>query len=205
MKSIIALVVGLMLATGLSGAAHADIGWSEARYAEEYGPGNRGYGKVNARSYPIGDSVLVVEFDDEGVSTGELWVLGTVRSAIPAGVLAAAETAEQGERFAQVNFKAKSALPCEIREAYVDDVLVRVDVRNQLTYRIAFCGRKPSCGLWRRIFGPPCETAVSCGILDRALAADRTMDEFHVRAERAVERSERAGQAHQHDEGRLFP
>jgi hypothetical protein len=204
MKSIVSLAISLVLTIGICSPARADIGWSEPQYAEKYGSGKRGFGQVNERSFRVGDSHLVVEFDANDVSTGELWVLGTVRDGVPAGVLAAAETAEQGEEVTRVTFKAKSALPSEIREAFVEDVLVRVDVRNQLIYRIALCGRKPSCGLWRRIFGPPCETAVACGVLDRAMASDRTMDEFHVRAEEAVERSDRARRARAH-EGRLFP
>lgn len=179
------LVLG---ALALHREAAADLGWTEQQYADAYGQAQRSWAKANERSYRLGDSYLVVEFTpDNSASVGELWVLGTARDAVPPKVLEAGKKAEAGKTVAAVMFKSKSALPAEIREAEIDDVVVRVDVRNQLTSRIALCGRKPSCGLWRRIFGPACETSTSCPVLDRALQTDKTMDELHERMERAAE------------------
>jgi hypothetical protein len=143
---------------------------------------------VNERAYRLGDHHLVVEFPPEGSqSIGELWILSLSRETLPPAVVRAAEAAEKGPEVERVTFKAKSSLPAEVREAEVNGVVVRVDVRNGLVQRVAFCGRTPACGLWQRLFGPPCESKVACPVLERALAIDRTMDHFHQRAEQAVQ------------------
>ena len=169
--------------------ARAELGWTEAQYNQAYGQGQRGFAKANERAYTIGQSHLVVEFPVDGTtSIGELWALGTSREGVPQSVLAEGAAAEKGTPVEQVYFKAKGSLVAEIREATVDGVVVRADVRNNLLTRVARCGKPPTCSLWRRIFGPACETTVPCPVLERALASDKTLDEFHVRMERAAER-----------------
>jgi hypothetical protein len=118
---------------------------------------------------------------------GALWVLGVVRDNVPDKVKKAADLASKGPEIERVEFKAKSSIPAEIHEAVVDGVVVRVDIRNQLISRIAFCGKKPECSWWDRLFGPPCETTLPCPVLQRALGVDHTMDDMHQRAE-AVQR-----------------
>lgn len=189
--AIAALLAGSLLVAGV-GNARADLGWSEEQYTQAYGQGQRGFAKVNDRAYRIGENVLVVEFSPDNTrSLGELWVLGVVRDNIPDSVKKAADEAQKGPEVQKVVFTAKSGIPAEIHEAVIDDVVVRVDIRNHLVTRIAFCGKKESCSLWRRIFGPACETQVSCPVLERALDVDRTMDDMHKRAEQAVERMPR--------------
>jgi hypothetical protein len=176
------------LTLGFTRAASADVGWSEEQYTQTYGRGQRGFAKANERAYNVGSTVLVVEFSpDNSHSTGELWALGVVRDNLPEKVRRAGEAAEQGTQVQEVVFGAKSALPAVIREATVDDQVVRVDLRNNMVTRIAFCGPKPTCGWWQRIFGPACQTQATCAILERALSVDRTMDDLHKRAEKAVE------------------
>jgi hypothetical protein len=194
----VALVaVALVLASSVALPARADLGWTRDQYEEKFGPGKQGFATVNEVSYQVGDSALGVEFDDANRSVAEIWGLGTIRNGVPADVLAAGEAGAEGREIERIKFGARASLPAEIREAVVGDAVVRVDVRNQLVVRIAFCGKKPSCGLWQRWFGPPCETSVPCPILDRTLSADRTLDDLHMRAERAVRR---AASAHEHEE-----
>ena len=53
--------------------ARADVGWSEEQYTQTYGPGERGFAKVNERGYVRGGNHLVVEFSaDNTHSVGEL-------------------------------------------------------------------------------------------------------------------------------------
>lgn len=185
------LLVAVAIALGtlsLGRVAGADLGWSEQQYEKAYGAGQRGYGRANERAYRVGDNHLVVEFAPDGsASVGELWVLAVIRDSVPASVLEAGAKAEAAPTVETVIFKTRSAIPAEIREAVIDGVVVRVDVRNHLLSRVAFCGPQPSCSLWRRIFGPACETTIPCPVLDRALQTDRTMDQFHQRMERAAE------------------
>jgi len=182
------LAVAIALGTlSLGRVAGADLGWSERQYEEAYGAGQRGYGRANERAYRIGDNHLVVEFAPDGsASLGELWVLAVMRDSVPAAVLAAGAKAEAGPTVETVVFKTRSAIPAEIRETVIDGVVVRADIRNHLLSRVAFCGPEPTCSLWRRIFGPPCEKTIPCPVLDRALQTDRTMDQFHERMERAA-------------------
>ena len=188
-KSVAALLGTAVLCAAGAHTARADVGWSEEQYTQAYGQGQRGFAKVNERAYHIGQNVLVVEFSPDNLhSLGELWVLGVVRDNIPDSIKKAGDAAQKGPEVERVKFAAKSAIPAEIHEAVVDDVVVRVDIRNQLVTRIALCGKKEECGLWRRIFGPACQTQVSCPVLERALSVDRTMDDMHQRAEQAVER-----------------
>jgi len=188
MRSAVLLPLCLSLVLLVGHSARADIGWSEEQYNQVYGKGQKGFGKGNDRSYKIGENYLVVEFTpDNSSSLGELWVLGVVRDNIPDNVTKAGDAAAKGQDVERVTFTARSSIPAEIRETVIDDIVVRVDVRNQMISRIAFCGKKPECGLWRRIFGPPCESKASCPVLERALGVDRTMDEMHRRAEAAVE------------------
>lgn len=187
MRLILSFCAALFLVAGAAAAVRADVGWSEEQYTQQYGPGQRGFAKVNERGYTLGENHLVVEFNPDNThSLGELWALGTVRDDLPAKVTKASAAAEKGSLVETVVFQARSSLPAEIREAVVDGEVVRVDIRNGLVSRVAFCGPPPTCGLWRRIFGPPCETKASCGVLERAMSVDRTLDDFHVRAERAV-------------------
>lgn len=187
-QSVAALLAAVLLAGGAH-LARADVGWSEEQYTQAYGQGQRGFAKVNERAYRIGENILVVEFSPDNLhSLGELWVLGVVRDSIPDSVKKAGDAAQKGPEVERVTFTAKSSIPAEIHEAVVDDVVVRVDIRNQLVTRIALCGKKEPCGLWRRIFGPACQTQVPCPTLERALSVDRTMDDMHLRAEQAVER-----------------
>jgi hypothetical protein len=188
MRFIIVVCAALLCLGTAAVAARADVGWSEEQYTQAYGPGERGFAKVNERGYARGGNHLVVEFSADNMhSLGELWALGTVRDDLPPNVTKAGEAAEKGPLVDTVTFKAKSALSAEIHEATVNGEVVRVDIRNGLVTRIAFCGPPPTCSLWRRIFGPSCETKVTCGVLERALSVDRTMDDLHVRAERAME------------------
>ena len=172
------------------GQARADIGWSEQEYTKAYGQGQRGFGKANEKGYPLdGGNHLVVEFSpDNSHSIGELWVLGPVRDNIPDRVKSAAAAAEKAPEVEHVTFSSHSSLPAEIHEIVIDDNVIRVDMRNQVVFRVAFCGPKPSCSWWRRLFGPKCDMRVSCPVLERALAVDHTMDDLHKRAEEAAER-----------------
>lgn len=187
------LAILLVLAVALPRDAAADVGWTEQQYAQAYGEAQRSWAKANERSYRVGQNHLVVEFaPDNSASVGELWVLGAMRDQLPPKVLEDGKKAEAGTTVETVVFKSRSGLPAEIREAVVDGTVVRVDVRNNLVTRIALCGPKPTCSLWRRIFGPACETTTTCGVLERALQTDRTMDVLHQRMEQATER----GSAH---------
>ena len=189
MRQSVAALLVIVFLTSWARVARADLGWSEEQYTQKYGQGQRGFAKVNERAYRIGENVLVVEFSPDNLhSVGELWVLGVVRDQIPDSIKKAGDAAQKGPQVEKVSFSAKSSIPADIHEAVVDDIVVRVDIRNQMVTRIALCGKKEECGLWRKIFGPACPTQVSCPVLERALSVDHTMDDMHKRAEEAVER-----------------
>lgn len=186
------LALALILATAVvPGRGLAEIGWSPEQYEKAFGEGRRSYGKANERGYLVGQAHVVVEFSaDNQASVAELWIIGVSNDAVPPKVLEAGKIASEGDEVARVTFTAESSIPANIRQAVVDDTLVRVDIRNQLLGRIALCGKAPPCSWWRRLMGacePP--AADACPILDRALSVDRTMDEMHRRAEEAVRRS----------------
>lgn len=184
MTGVFAFATFCLLLSGRT--ASAELGWTLSDYEARFGPAQKGYGRYAEVGFQVGQNRLVVEFAGER-SVAELWQLGVVRDAVPESVRKAAELAAAGEKVGEVRFLARGSLPAELYETVVDGIVVRVDVRNQLVHRVAFCGRRPTCSLFDRL-RKKCVLTAACPILDRALRIDTKLDRIQVAAERALER-----------------
>ncbi len=184
-----AWIAAAILLAGVPSSARSEIGWTPEEYERVYGPGQKSMGQAPEVGYQVGHSRLVVEFRD-GRSVAELWALGTQRDQVPETVIRAGHIAAQGKLVKRVLFRARDAIPAEIRQAVVGDVVVWADIRNRYLNRVAFCAKKRRCGWWAWLWRRCDEAALlpACGVLDRALEVDKKIDELHVKAEAALNR-----------------
>jgi hypothetical protein len=176
------LLVAALIA-GIETMSLAEVGWSVAEYESRFGKGQRGYGKAPEIGFQVGSCRLVIEVDGDR-SVAEIWHLGNVREGVPAEVLEAAASVAKEKIVDVVQFRARGALEAEIHEGVVNGTLVRVDVRNQMVNRVAFCGPPPSCGWIAWFLGRCVDEKAACPVLDRALRIDRKVDRIHEIAEK---------------------